>query len=597
MGLRSPAELATQAPDIAQMPNARFQEVKRQDIGGEYLKTISAGVTALEKAEAEKAAKMASIVKARARAEANRARLAQENIVSSTQGFDVLKVSEKSGRDLDKEMASIMGKYDDQYQAELQTVRMEVMNQFTRATQPYVVNQTKKATKDTFDAVIADSMNDAVLSSGSPEEFDMMLSNLAGTVREKSNVQHGYDEEAEVMPGLKLKSLIDSETKAAQSRTIRNGVGILVDGNQYSRAVELFERHRGNMNADDLQAAMKDLSKGLENQEDMVSASMARDLYVKHGDNIVAAREEALALSGGSTKKYEKVVKNFDDLVDSQKKQTRIDTENTIKSIYDSYDQGASWQSLQPELDKLPPKEKSELIEAYNKNGKSLYPNTTNDKAMAEAMDQVFYNFSEVERMEKQGGNFLVKYRTQLSPNDYATVQRVYQSKKAAGSNAQAKIQNLYDKMSMEAAIQVNNELNIADPALIAKSKRLAIEIGDSLVTQNPRIKESELREGVKRALFMQINPPQVKERNAIIRGWNSFWGNDSFTDQYYVDYGDPKNPNVPASPVGNSEKYTPEYVGKVRDQYRERLKRSGKQFTEQQLNDLINLHMKEGKL
>lgn len=596
MGLRSPAELASKAPDVAQMPNSRFQAVQREQIGNEYLKSISSGINAVEKAQLDQQKKMASIVKARYRAEANKARLSQENSVAMTEGWDALKSSQKAGGSLDKETRSLMGKYGDQYQGELETVRMEVLNQFTRTTQPYVVNQTKTATKKTFDAVIADTMNDAVLSSANLEEFDGLLNSVGGIVREKSNVQYGYDEEAEVMPGMKLKQLIDSESQIAKSRTVRNSVGILVDGNQYSKAIEVFDKYKGTMNADDLQSAMKDLSKGLEKQDDVVSASMARDLYLKHGNNILDAREEALALAS-NTKQYEKIVRNFDDLVDSKQKQEKIEAETQTKKVYDLYDEGASWQSLQSELDKLPPKQKSEIIEAYNKNGKSLYPNVTNDRKMSEAMDRVMSDFSGIEREEKQGGNFLVKYRTQLNPQDFQTISRMYQSKKKAGSDAQARMENSYDKMAMEASIAVNNELNIASPDIIAKSKRLAVEIAQDLVAKNPRMKDSEFNREVRTRLFRQINAPEVKQRSRFspVRAWKSFRG-EADAD-FYIESGDENNPNVPASPMTNNEKYTPEYLNNTREQYRQKLKDSGRNFTDQQLNDLINLRIREGKL
>jgi hypothetical protein len=580
MGLRSPQEMdsvKTQA-----MPTSRTSIIPKAEISANFLNSFAKAADNVVASQTAQDKRMTALVSARYRELADQQRIASEGEVAKTQGWNVLKVSKEQTSSLQENLIKLKSEFGDQYEPYLENVRLDVMNKYNRSTQPYVTGQVKKTTNDTYNAVIANQMNDTILDSGNIDNFSENLERVKALVKERGEVQHGDDLNAEIAPGMKLGELIEKETTVAASKTVANSVIQLAKMGHLKNAEELFRKHDPDMTADDrLRAA--EAMKSAVNAEDGKSATALADLVQKTANDMVEA-ERMISDQAPSDKVRNSamaIIKNRFDIATKAKKKK---DDETTATVYQNLAAGKDISQLQDLMRGLPVERQNEIVNTLIKNNGKVVPVLTDNKKFDEALDRIYKDPTAVE-----DPGFMAKYIPHLSPNDYAFVEGQYVARKRQAVDNQAWNKNNVGKIILDDVTRFNNEMGIFNQSMISKNKRIAVEYGQTLLEQNPKMDQVELTKKVKAFLYTNSAMPQVKERGIISKAWNNLFGDGL---DYEVNYKNPQAPDAINS-AGQPITYTPEDMDAYRNAAKKAFEAQGKpvdmQHIEKALRDRMN--------
>lgn len=547
MGLRTPQQLDTTKQQA--MPSVRVNAIKKEDLSANFLDTFAKTTDNYTNAQLVQDKKMTAIVGARARELMEKESVASQGEVAKVQGWNVLQTSKEQADGLQQKLMDIKGQFHEKYEPYLENIRLDVMNRFTQSTQPYVNNQLKKTTNDTYAALIANEMNATILNSGDLNTFSSNLERVKNIVREKAYVQRGEDENAEVAPGMTLKSLIDNETNAATSKTVANSVIQLADLGNLANAKALFEKHDADMNADDRLKAVEAMKRAM-NSDDSKAATAAADIIQKKANDLVEA--EKMASEMGGTDKMRgaimSIIKNRHWVATEATKKKNADTQN---EVWETLSQpGKTLKDVESSMRKLPVPMQNEIIDTINKNNGSVVPATTNFQKYDEALTAIHTDPSVVENK-----NFLSQYIPHLNPSDFSFIKGQYNSKKKSVADGQEWLRVNAGKLILDDVTRFNNERGIVDYGLISKNKRVAMEYADGLMKQNPKMDQLELQKKVKAFMYMNSGMPKIEEKGWFGKLWAHTLGDGQ---DFEVDY---KNPQMPDAldKSGNAISYSEE--------------------------------------
>lgn len=583
MAIKSPEQLDTVKTQA--MPTVRTQGVAQEAMSTNFLNNIAKTADTLISAQTAADKKMVSIISNRYRELADQERIKSEAVVTSTQGWNVLKTSKEQSTALTESLSKLKGQFDEKYEPYLENVRLDVLNKYQRSSQPYVINQVKKTTNDTFNAVLSNEMNDTILNSGDLDAFSTNLDRIRSIVREKSAVQRGEDGEVEVAPGMKLSQLIEKEEGVAVSKTVANSVIQLSNVGHLKNAEELFRKHDADMNADDRLRAIEAMKRA-QNSEENNAAIAAADLIQKSANDLVEAERMASDMAG-TTKQRSAIMAILNSRYEVATKAAKKKEDDTTATIYDNLAQGKTLDEVNPLLRSVSVERQNEIITTLNKNGGKVIPSVTNNQKFDEAITKVY---TDPDVLEDPG--FLSRYVPFLSPSDYSFVKGQLNTRKRQAADSQEWNRLNTNKIVLEDVILFNNERGIFDPSAISKNKRIAIEFADSLLTSNPKMDRNALKKQVKAFLFTNSATPEKTPRGVISRTWNALFGDGL---DYEINY---KNPQVPDAI--NAEGKAVSYSNEDKEEFRrtaiEAFNKAGKKADPLAIEKALNERMRTGK-
>lgn len=566
MGLRSPQELKktqTQA-----LPTARTSVIQKEEMSANFLNTFAKTTETVFAKKEEEDKRMASIISARYRELADAERIKAEGEVAKSQGWNVLNVSRDQSKGLTEKLNSLKSQFDQKYEPYLENVRLDVINKYTRSSQPYVINQVKKTTKDTYNAIIANEMNDTILDSGvDPEQYSQNLDRIRGLVREKAYIERGEDESVEVAPGVTLKEVIDNETGTAVSKTVSNSVIQLAKLGHLGNAESLFRKHDADMNADDRLRAVEAMKSAQSAEESKIATTKA-DLIQKQASDMVDAEKRASELASTDKERTAimAVLKSRYQVADQAKKK-RID--DTTATIYETLlAPGKTLSDVNDAMRTLPVEKQAEILETINKNNGKVIPSVTNNQKYDEALTAIYQNPEVLDNPK-----FLASYIPHLSPSDYGFLKSQFTRRKARAADEREWVRFNTDKLLMDDAIRLNNELGVFHPGMASKNKRLMIEYGQTLMEQNPKMDRLELQKKVKAWAYTHLAAPKKEERGVFSKAWNKYFGDGL---DYELNYDDPSSPDT-VSPDGSPITYSEEDQEEFRQRARKAFQDKGK--------------------